>query len=109
MEILPDSVRLESPQLKRTDNGLEITMQFIRTIEGEVIHEFKTFSLSISNGGVDVHMGDLGGVYECVDLWMQNYPSLTKNGALKSLFLGIEDRYARSVALEFKRRVDGKW
>jgi len=109
MRILPDSVRTELLRPKLTKDGLEITIKFFSTIKGEVTHEFKTFNLSISNVGVDVHIGDLTDVYECVDLWMQSNPRLTKNEALKNLALDIESLYDRSVALEFKKHVDGKW
>jgi hypothetical protein len=40
---------------------------------------------------------------------MESNPRLTKNDALKNLFLDIEDLYDGSVALEFKKCVDGKW
>ena len=109
MRILPDSVRSELLPLKRTDDGLEITIKFFITIQGEVTHEFKTFNLSISNVGVDVLIGDLTDVYECVDLWMQSNPRLTKSKALEVLSLDIEDLYDKSAALEFKKCVDGKW
>ncbi|PZU92459.1 MAG: hypothetical protein DCE90_18215 [Pseudanabaena sp.] len=109
MRELPDSVRTELLTPKRTDDGLEITIKYFIAIKGEVTHEFKTFNLSISNVGSDFHIGDLTGVYECVDLWMQSNSRLTKNEALKALSLYIEDLYDQSTALEFKKCVDGKW
>ena len=109
MTQLPDSVRMESPYLKKTDDGLEIIMKTIITKKGEVTHKLKTFTLSVSNVGLSVQIGDLAGVYECVDLWMESNPRLTKNDALKNLSLDIEDLYNGSMALEFKKCVDGKW
>ena len=109
MTLLPNDVRMESPCLKRTDDGLEITMKTFITTKGEVIHELKTFTLSVSNVGLNVQIGDLAGVNECVDLWIKSNPRLTKNEALRVLSVDIEDLYDQTVALEFKKRVDGKW
>ena len=109
MKQLPDSVRTESPYLKKTDDGFEIIMKTFITKKGEVTHELKTFTLAVSNVGLNIQIGDLAGVYKCVDLWMESNPRLTKNDALKNLFLDIEDLYDGSVALEFKKCVDGKW
>jgi hypothetical protein len=106
MRLLPDSVKIDLLPPKRTDDGLELTMRVVSTTKGEVTHELKTFTLSISKVGLDVQIGDLTGVYECVALWMQDNPRLTKNEALKVLSLDIENLYDRSVALEFEKRVD---
>lgn len=100
MKILPDSVTTDLHS-KRSKDGLEITIKLVSAIKGEVTHELKTFNLSIFNVGLDAQIGDLTDVYECVELWLQSNPRLTKNEALKALSLNIEDLYDRSAALEF--------
>lgn len=97
-----------------TDDGnLKMSIETRRSISGGVGLETdlseEVFYLSFFKGEPETEIGDLTGIYDFKDAYIKIYPSKSETDVFKFIEKDIAERYGNSVALNFKKLVNGLW